>query len=499
MNGIRLFSLTPGDDEDNTLLIEDLDVPQSVANGGARVVSLSPDRRWLSIIRPNNDIYLAKLSPPNSPDETLRIHPTLLRVQRTSGKAPSLRGVTQGTLGNYDRTIRSVAFSSDSKLVATGDLSGFVDCWMLEKAPEKQLAPAKKASNGTVLSDDESSDEEDENETEIDGQHWKHLPPMPSLRSGIAFMSFRPETGVGSQSAPVEDRLVVVTSTHELVEYETLKGKFSEWSQQNPKSHLPEDFTYLKDRVMGGFCDVFQGSTKLLLYGPTWMWIFDLTRNMPSPKAAADAASTEVVKASNPQKRKRTVVDESKEELMKYNSGAGSLIPASQATVSMGTKIRKIEGKNLNDAQWVDVEKHRHQRQNDDDDVDGTETGNPFLPSREPDFAHLRREIADDEGSVKGLLTYGDDASKSLTNGASLAGVVTNNTNADGESDGKELVSQKEAPPMFWHSHRFRDILGVVPLGSQGGVLDKEAVELAVVERPMWDLDLGDRYVKDYE
>ncbi|CRG88051.1 U3 small nucleolar RNA-associated protein 4 [Talaromyces islandicus] len=489
MNGIRLFSLSPGDDEHNTLHIEDLDVPQSVANGGARVVSMSPDRKWLSIIRPNNDIYLAKLSPPSSPDETLRIHPTLLRIRRTSGKAPSMRGVTQGTLGNYDRTIRTITFSSDSKLVATGDLAGFLDSWMLEEAPG-QLTLAKKAPNGTVSSDDESSDEEDENETHIDGQHWKHLPPMPSLRSGIAFMSFRPDTGVHSQrSAPGEDRLVVLTNTHELVEYETLKGKLSEWSQQNPKSHLPEDFTCIKDRVMGGFCDVFQGTTKLLLYGSSWMWIFDLTRNMPSPTGTA----TDLVKTPNSQKRKRTPDHENRAERIKYNSGAGSLIRRSQATVSMGTKIRKIEGKNLNDAQWVDVDKHRLQQQNEGDDLDGTETGNPFLPTREPDFAHLRRDLADNAGSAQELLTNGDDASKTLTNGDSHAVVVANNTNADGE------VSQKEASSIFWHSYKFRDILGVVPLGSQGGTRTKDAVELAVVERPMWDLDLGDRYVKDYE
>jgi U3 small nucleolar RNA-associated protein 4 len=219
------------------------------------------------------------------------------------------------------------------------------------------------------------------------------------------------------------------------------------------------------------------------------MWIFDLTRNMPS----STASTTDLVKAPSSQKRKRTADDESKEERLKYNSGAGGLIPASQTSVSMGTKIRKIEGKNLNNAQWVDVEKHRLQQRNDDDDVDGTETGNPFLPTREPDFAHLRRELADDEGSINGLLTNGDNASKRLTNGDSHAVVVANGTNADGE------VSQKEASPIFWHSHKFRDILGVVPLGSQSGTPAKEAVELAVVERPMWDLDLGDRYVKDYE
>ncbi|KAH8693748.1 putative small nucleolar ribonucleoprotein complex subunit [Talaromyces proteolyticus] len=511
MTTIRLFKLRQENNdaneegEDDELYIEDLKVPRQLSDNGAKVVSLSPDLRWLCITRPNNDIYLAKLSDSDSPTEKLHIKPTLIHVPRTSRKTTSMRGVNQGTLGKYDRSIRSIAFSSDSKLLATGDLAGNVDCWVLEDTPENHQASAvKKVPNGTDSSDDESSEEEDGNESIIDGQHWKALPTMPSLRAGIAFMSFRPPTSTSESQEPAttEDRLVVVTSTHELVEYEALKGKLSEWSQQNPKSHLPDDFTGIKDRAMGGFCDVFKGSTRLLLYGPTWMWIFDLTRNFPAPKTATiPGTSTDLAKTS-PNKRKR-VEDETREEQRKYNSGAGDLIPVSQAYVSLGTKIRKIEGKELSNAQLVDTEKHRQQRQ--DVDEDGNDNSNPFHVSNEPDFAYIRRGITN--GEIPSM------PSKRLTNGthkedeAPLDETDQGNNSDRNNSLQKSSRENQSSSSLFWHSHKFRDILGVVPLGSQGDKKNKNLttgqkagiIEIAVVERPMWDIDLGDRYVKEHE
>jgi U3 small nucleolar RNA-associated protein 4 len=43
----------------------------------------------------------------------------------------------------------------------------------------------------------------------------------------------------------------------------------------------------------------------------------------------------------------------------------------------------------------------------------------------------------------------------------------------------------------------------VLPLGSDSHIdvvsSREKSVELAVIERPMWDMELGERYVKDYE
>ena len=62
-----------------------------------------------------------------------------------------------------------------------------------------------------------------------------------------------------------------------------------------------------------------------------------------------------------------------------------------------------------------------------------------------------------------------------------------------------------------WHTYKYRPILGVVALGieacaefqsvSNGGDVyaARRGAEVALVERPMWDLDLPPRYHGDQE
>jgi U3 small nucleolar RNA-associated protein 4 len=462
-----MFSLSESEDEDeeNALQIKDVNLPRQITDDGARTISLSPDRRWLSIIRPGNEVYLAKLAVTDTDEgKDVQVHSKLLRLHRSSGRTQMLRGINQGTLGDYDRTIRTVTFSSDSKLFATGDLAGFVDSWTLEDISEQST---KKAVNGNMSSSDESSDDDDDDvEKILDGQRWKLLAPMPCLHSGIIFMSFRPST-----TRRTEDRLLLLTSKHQLTEYEVLTGKFSDWSQRNPKSCLPEEFIGLKDRAIGGVCDVFQGLPKLLLYGPSWMWMFDLTHDFPSQSVdvddikrgttgtatggASDAAlAIELVQAAMG-KRKRDSNDneneveeaapdkfdangdENEHWRRKYNSGAGDLIPKSQAIVSMGTKMRKITGnRQQSKQQWVDVEKHRLHQQHDDDVEEGGDS-HPFFVNGEPDFARLRRQIANDPTTLdekevaetpQKSTTNGTESKPPATNSASFAVVINQAT-----------------------------------------------------------------------
>jgi U3 small nucleolar RNA-associated protein 4 len=473
MTTVRMFSLSwnesEDEDEDDVLNIDDLPLPPQIADDGARVISLSADNQWLSIIRPSNEVYLAKLTTTDTPE----IHPKLLRLERSSGKARTLRGVTMGTLGDYDRTIRTVTFSADSKLLATGDLAGFVDFWALEDvSPESEPQTKTNGTSNDDSDDDSDSDDDDSDDITLDNQRWKALPAMPCQHAGIVFISFRPAPATSSGT---DDRLLVLTSRHQLTEYEALRGKFSDWSQKNPKSHLPEDFIGLKDRAIGGVCGLFGQAQmpKLLLYGPSWMWMFDLTLDYPAPTNNNDQNSQNNT-TGGAQKRKR-LAEEDEHERRKYNSGAGDLIPTSQARVTLGTKVRKIDTKQEKEA-IINAEKHRQHgnksvktddeyddddEEEDDDDEDNT---NPFFLNGEPDFAHLRRE--------------------------------------DKEEDSKTAEENKS--PIFWHSYRFRDILGVLPIGSghdavEGNKKKDTVVELAIVERPLWDMELGERYVKDYE
>lgn len=547
-----MFSLSESEDGDedegNLLQIKDVKIPRQITDDGARNVSLSPDLRWLSIIRPGNEIYLAKLSVTDTDaGKDVQVNPKLLRLQRSSGRTQNLRGINQGTLGDYDRTIRTVTFNSDSKLFATGDLAGFVDSWVLEDVSEQQST--KKIANGNTSSDDESSDDDDdETEMTLDGQRWKHLPVMPCLHSGVIFMSFRPAT----TTTKTEDRLLVLTSKHQLTEYEVLTGKFSDWSQRNPKSCLPEEFIGLKDRAIGGVCDVFQGLPKVLLYGPSWMWMFDLTHDFPSQSVDVDdikrgaptggmsdaALAIELVQAAMGKRKRDNDNDSEHEDLerdevdangdeneqwrRKYNSGAGDLIPKSQAMVSMGTKMRKITGNRKQ--QWIDVEKHRlHQHHDDEEAEDGGDNSHPFFVNGEPDFARLRRQIANDPTTT--TTTTDEDATETAKKptsgttvfdsiGSSFAAVINQKTQSpEQEQEQDQQLTSAQDPDskpttIFWHSYKFRDILGVLPLGSAAHfdvvpssslTRTQKSVELAVIERPMWDMELGERYVKDYE
>lgn len=71
--------------------------------------------------------------------------------------------------------------------------------------------------------------------------------------------------------------------------------------------------------------------------------------------------------------------------------------------------------------------------------------------------------------------------------------------------------TQHSQPPRWWHTYKYRDVMGIVPL-SPSSSLDEEFVvenggdegsggsnlEVAVIERPMWDVELPGRYVRDY-
>lgn len=545
------------EDERDILKVQKVDVPSEVSDDGARLVAVSPDLRWLSIVRPNSEIYLAKMSPSSSKEKP-QIHPKLIKVERAPRHSRHEKA-SHGTLGNYERTIRSIVFSDDSQILASGDLSGCVDVWVLEDvSPSSSSSNEARKSNGVASSDDESSDDEDEQPI-IDGQRWKPSPsesPIPRLPSGIVFLSFRPRRPANSKKAltngthgpAVDDRLMVLTSEHQMVEFEALKGSFSDWSRRNPKAYLPAEFTGVKDRAMGGIWDISDDNReRLWLYGTSWLWMFDLTHDFPSPEdaAAADQQSGQLVKASSSQKRKRELEDDDdrEDERRKYNSGAGDKIPLAQVDVSLGTKMRKIVGNDESKEEWVQVEKQRQlQRKtnaNDEEEEDEFEHGgNPFLGNNDQsNFARLRRDNPEETTTTtpektpeKKRLTNGisrADIFPDGDNGSSFAVVVDNTGSSNSNSNSSSTQNKKNAKKneqkeaeeetedtnhrphrQWWHTYKYRDIFGIVPLGQSSDSNETESVkdleersplEVAVVERPLWDMDLPGRYVRDYE
>ncbi|KAJ5276249.1 hypothetical protein N7524_002402 [Penicillium chrysogenum] len=488
---VKLFSLRRRKgDEKGALRIQKIDVPKVLSDEGARLVTISPDGRWLSIVRPNSDIYMARVQPTSVSNEKPQVVPQFAKLKRVARHVRHEKA-SHGTLGDYERTIRSVVFSDDSKVLACGDISGCVDTWVLGAGAANGAAKRSGASE----SDDDSSDDEDE-DVVIEGECWTTAAtesPIPRMKSGITLLSFRPKSAptqkllANATHRSDEDRLMVLTSEHQLIEFDARDGKLSDWSRRNPKAYLPAEFRGVKDRAMGCMWDLCEGRERLWLYGASWLWMFDLLQDFPSPEEAE--AKTEEGKTAGQlakaSKRKREALDDDEYERRKHNTGAGDRIPQSQMDVHFGTKVRKIVGSDESQGEWIALDKERPRVPGEDDEA--YEYDETFAATNETTLARLRRgdgTAVETETPQKGSQKHtGDTPKKQLveTNGASA-----------------------QPTRRWWHTYKYRDILGIVLLNtlsdddsddqSPSGIL-----EVAVVERPMWDVELPGRYVKDYE
>ena len=94
------------------------------------------------------------------------------------------------------RTISRVAFSANSRILAVGDLAGYLDTWILQGCEDfteesnKQQTALEQANR----SDDESSEEEVHAQVTL-GQSWIRNPTasiLPKLPSAALILSFRP-------------------------------------------------------------------------------------------------------------------------------------------------------------------------------------------------------------------------------------------------------------------------------------------------------------------
>ncbi|KAL4774287.1 WD40-repeat-containing domain protein [Aspergillus nidulans var. acristatus] len=491
ISSIKIFSVRRRKgDERGTLRVQKIDTPASISEDGARFVTISPDSRWLCIVRPNSDISLAKIQPASSATEKTQILPKLVNLHRAP-RHTRFENISHGTLGNYERTIRCVVFSHNSKILASGDLSGCIDTWTLEQVTETK--PRKSTSESE--SDDSDSDDEEDSPI-LEGERWRAVAtdsPIPRLKSSVALLSFRPSA---TPSTPLikdgtatnvdsESRLMALTAEHQLVELDALEGKLSEWSRRNPKAFLPSDFKGVKDRAMGCLWDLSDSSReRLWLYGTSWLWMFDLKHDFPSTEELTEAATAENdnteanTRKKQSHKRKRDINEELTSALgkksKKQNTGAGDKIPLAQSAVFFDSKARTFVGPDASQGELVSLEDQKERDPEEDDEEDQEDN--------DARLARLRRE--------------------------------TNATNAHGQSNGadgpdagsKQLV--KSAPARrWWYTYKYRGILGIVPLSSNSDNADDELVdenvhaglEVAVVERPMWDVDLPDRYVREYE
>lgn len=454
---IKAFHLRPRDgvwwDE---LKITKVDIEEGATALGATRTLLSPDGQWVCLVQVGGAISLLRINPSSDPSEKPTIDPKLIRLQRVRRQIPKHSAL--GGLGQYDRTITQAAFSPDSRMLAVADLAGYIDTWIFShRSPKLQ---GQEKDHEDAMSDDSSSDSgNDEEDTEISSSiRWRQNPNaslIPKLHAAptvLSFSNYIPSKPPKPENDEIDDyTLLAITSKPQIIFIHPTLGSLTSWSRRNPISSFPPEFRDIRDLVKGA---LWSGG-RVWLYGNTYLFMIDTTQDLADPTPNGPVTGTELV--AQGRKRKRGP-----------DSGAGNKMTRGAAGP---TKVsRHIQGGETEELP-IDC---------------------PILDPADEDDASQAGDDSDNDESD-------DEAQGEL---ALLRG-----------TQGKtSQESQPRQGPAFWYTFKYRPILGIVPLGGGGeeqqdgdstqitsNKVNPKALEVALVERPLFEVDLPDRYLGEDE
>ena len=496
-----------------TIKVGKLDLPPAMSNSGAKIVGFSPDRRWLLIIRLGSSIEMRRLTEIEGKQDIPQLSDKSVFLRRIK-RAQDVTENVYGSHVDYNRSISCMAFSADSKILGVGDLSGYIDTWVLEGYED--LTQVDTVANG--FSNSESSDDEDTDSDEeqhpllIYGQHWIRNPAaplIPKLDPTPLILAFRPSQissntfNGNSKVHPTrhtphphlhvlpngEDRLLVVTSENHIHEFGVLTGRLTEWSRRNPTTCFPAKFREHRERAMGVVWDIRKPKERIWLYGSSWLWMFDLTQDLSEHLDLENKPSRvdedEKAQAKGVLSKRKRETDEGRPRAEashpgKGSTGAGSQILDSTLTSGIGRIVRKIEGADVADGRFINLGQELSQ---DSDDEEEDQVAASAL-------IKLRRKNRES-------LQQGEDK---MANGG------------DQVQESRAMIPDAATSmPRYWYTHNYRSILGIVPIGggreSRSELQGQKAadnggdpeLEVALIERPVEEVDLPARFYGDQE
>ncbi|KAI0976629.1 WD40-repeat-containing domain protein [Xylaria arbuscula] len=450
---IKAFHTRPRNDTRwDELKISKIELDESIATLGATKTLISPDGQWLCLVQVGGAVSLLRITQPAGPSEKPTIDRRAIRLQRIRRQIS--KHSVMGGLAQYDRTITQAVFSPDSQMLAVADLAGFIDTWILSHRPERLPNEGNVTSiihQDTVSDNDSSDSDDDENDTEMEGSlQWRQnpntslIPRFNAAPTVLSFSNHTPSKSVTNQNGETDDyTLLVVTSKPEIVLIHPTLGSLTSWSRRNPISRFPPKFRDIRDLVKGA---LWSGD-RLWLYGNTYLFMIDTAQDLNSKEPATGGDSV-----IHGRKRKRGA-----------DSGAGNKITI--GAVGPTKVSRHVEGKETEELP-----------------IDG--------PVPDP--------MDEDEASQGAMDTESDESDDEAQGELALL------RGTDGKASHESQPSQG---PAFWHTFKYRPILGIVPLGNgaeeqQNGsstqvTLDNikpKALEVALVERPSFEVDLPERY-----
>ncbi|KAI0506921.1 WD40-repeat-containing domain protein [Xylaria bambusicola] len=435
------------------LKISKIEFGERVSALGATKTLISPDSKWLCLVQTGGTVSLLRIRQSSNSSEMTIIHPRAVRLQRIRRQAP--KQSTMGGLGGYDRTITQAAFSPDSQMLAVADLAGYIDTWILVDSTNKLQNRARDADkiDEDITSDDDSSDSDDDQDTGMEGVRWRQNPNaslIPRLHAAPTVLSFSdhiPSKPITTENDETDDYiLLAITSKPQIVLLHPTLGCITSWSRRNPISRFPSEFRDIRDLVKGA---LWKGD-RVWLYGNTYLFMIDTAQDFN--ESASDGPSTGSELVAQGRKRKRGP-----------DSGAGNKMK--NGAVGPTKVLRHVQG----------------------GETEELSTDGPVLDPMDEDAES--QDTRDDESDES------DDENQSEL--ALLRG-----------TQGKPaLESQSSSGPAFWYTFKYRPILGIVPLGDRAeearngtsmqvtlASTKPKALEVALVERPLFDVDLPERY-----
>lgn len=433
---IKAFHLRLGSTGlDPELKITKVEVPST--GHGATKVQISPDALWVSWVQEGSKVMISHVTASGSaPDRSYTIsQPSKLRRLRRDISKYTLLG----GLGAYNRHVGHIAFAPDSKVLAVADLAGYVDTWVLH-------GPGDDASSGAADSSSvSSSDSSDDDEHAVSAStRWVRNPKaalMPKLPAVPVCLSFATSNIEDSESD--DYTLLAITTTWQILTFNPVRGTLTAWSKRNPHARIPEQFRKTKDVVKG---TLWQGS-RVWMYGVSFVFMLDLSEDLSAEKATS---------------------------LMKHGDGKGIKRKRDGTQSGAGDRMEKHSLAPQTVRVLVDAEKNEWM------DVDNTEVDDHR--SRATSSGPEDDEDEDEDTDGGELLHMRDEQG----------------ANGNGGLERRDLKTK------YWHTYKYRPILGIVPLQSEEGVGEEDEdslppLEVALVERPVWDVDLPPRYFADGE
>ncbi|KAF7554498.1 hypothetical protein G7046_g6793 [Stylonectria norvegica] len=423
---IKAFKLEHRDPvKPSDVKLSTVEIPAKLASLGATQVQIAPNSRWLCAVREGSRVLVAKI---DDSGESFKFSPQSQRLARLRRNIP--RHIQNGGMGSYDRTITHVAFSPNSKMLATADLAGYVDTWIL-RGDSKHLQNGTKvegSDDASSSSDSDSSDEDDdvvakEDQAWIRNPNARLLPKLPSAPTVLSFsddVPQQPDSANASDSESANDyTLLTITSTWQLITFHPLQGSLTPWSRKhNKKTSLPTPVQELLDLAKGV---LWQGS-RAWIYGISFLLMIDMALDLPKPTTE----TTSDDQGQHGTKRKRN----------RPTTGAGGRMELGNLAPH---QVRKHTA-----GGWEDID--MHDAPHPDDDADSDEDMDQF----DGELAQLRNRT--EPGSLEVAETGGQQKS-------------------------------------WWMTYKYRPIFGIVPLSAKD-----QPLEVALVERPTWDVDMPERY-----